>query len=105
MKGVLQFHACDRKTDRYPPFRKAADRRKANRSCRAESLPSHSQFLAKLLTGAPINFHLRTAEIRIEIFHGLGRFFDLVAGALRRLELYRDVRVTTVAQLICKEPE
>src|SRR4029453_3538601 len=105
MRGAPLSPACDRKTDRCPPFQKAAGLRRANRSSPAEGLPPHSQFLAKLLTSAPINFYLRAAEIRIEILHGLGRFVRLLAWRVRRLQLHRDVCITAVAQLICEEPE
>src|ERR1043166_2661610 len=105
MKEALQSLAFGRKTDRCLPFRKAADLRRANRSCRAESFPTHSQFLAKLLTGAPVNFYLRTAEVGIEILDRLRRFICLVARDLRRFELHCDVCITAVAQLVCKEPE
>src|SRR5260370_27832943 len=97
--------ACDRKTDRCPLFQKVADLRMANRSFPAEGFPSHSQFLAKLLTSTPINFYLRAAEIRIEVLHGLGRFLRLVAGRLRWLKLHRDVRIAAVPQFVCKKPE
>src|SRR6476646_9037022 len=99
MKEAPPSRACDRKTDRYPPFQKAAVRRRANRSSAAEGFPAHSQILAKLLTSAPINFYLRAAEIRIEVLHGLGRFLCLLAWRVRRLYLHCAVRVTTVAQL------
>src|SRR5215471_15221762 len=102
MKEAPPSPASDRKTDRCPPFQKAAGRRKANRSCPAESFPPPSQFLAKLLTCAPINFYLRAAEIRIEILHGLSRFVRLLAWRVRWLQLHRDVRVTAVAQLVCE---
>src|SRR4029077_9811995 len=105
MKEAPPSRACDRKTDRYPPFQKAAVRQRANRSSAAESFPTHSQVLAELLTSAPINFYLRAAEIRIEILHGLGRFLCLLAWGVRRFKLHGDVRITTVAQLICEEPE
>src|SRR6267154_1159795 len=105
MRGAPLSPACDRKTDHCPLFQKAAGLRRANRSSPAEGFPSHSQFFAKLLTSAPINFYLRAAEIRIEILHGLGGFLRLVAWRLRRLKLHRDVRVTAVAELICEEPE
>src|SRR6478735_4476362 len=105
MREAPPSPACDRKTDRCPPFQKAAGRRRANRSSPAEGFPPHSQFLAKLLTSAPIDFYLRAAEIRIEVLHGLGRFLRLVAWRLRRLKLNRDVRITAVAQLVCEEPE
>src|SRR6266576_1451987 len=105
MKEAPRSPACDRKTDRCPPFQKVAGRRRANRSSSCESFPPHSQVLAKLLTSAPIDFYLRAAEIRVEIFHGLGSFLRLVAWRVRRLKLHRDVRITAVAQLICEEPE
>src|SRR5215475_3338544 len=97
--------ACDRKTDRCPLFQKAAGRQRANRSCRTESFPPHSQFLAKLLASAPIDFYLRAAEIRIEVLHGLGGFLRLFARRFRRLQLHCDVRIAAVAQLVCEEPE
>src|SRR5512132_3094361 len=105
MREALPSPACDRKTDRCPPFQKAADLRSANRSSPTESFPPHSQFLAKFLTSSPISFYLRAAEIRIEVLHGLGRFLRLVTRRVRRLKLHRDVRITAVAQLICEEPE
>src|SRR5262249_32888027 len=105
MREAPPSPACDRKTDRCPPFQKAAGRQKANRSSPAESFPPHSQVLAKLLASAPINFHLRAAEIRIEVLHGLSRFLRLVAWRISRLQLHRDMRITAVAQLVCKEPE
>src|SRR6478609_9770038 len=105
MREAPPSPACDRKTDRCPPFQKAAGRQKANRSSPAEGFPPHSQFLAKLLTSAPINFYLRAAEIRIEVLHGLGRFLCLLAWRVRRFKLHRNVRVTTIAQLVCEESE
>src|SRR4029077_9582059 len=105
MREAPPSPVCDRKTDRCPPFQKAAGRQRANRSSPAESLPPHSQFLAKLLTSAPINFYLRAAEIRIEVPHGLGRFLRLVARRLRRLKLHRNVRIAAVAQLVREEAE
>src|SRR6266850_5813682 len=104
MKEAPPSPSCDRKTDRCPPFQKAAGRRRANRSSPAEGFPSHSQIFAKLLTSAPIDFYLRAAEIRIEVLHGLCRFLRLVAWRVRRFKLHRDVRITAVAQLICEEP-
>src|SRR4029453_11076291 len=97
MRGAPLSPACDRKTDRCPPFQKAAGLRRANRSSPAEGLPPHSQFFAKVLTSAPIDFYLRAAKIRIEILHGLGSFLRLVAWRVRRLKLHRDVRITAVA--------
>src|SRR6476646_3967973 len=105
MREALPSPACDRKTDRCPPFQKAAGRRKANRSSPAEGFPPHSQVLAKLLTSATINFYLRAAEIRIELLHGLGRFLCLFAWRVRRLKLNGDARITAVAQLVCEESE
>src|SRR5215470_10839974 len=105
MKEVPQSPACDQKIDRYPPFQKAAGLRRANQSCWVKSSPPHSQFLAKLLTSAPVNFYLRTAEVRIEILHGLGRFLRLVARCFRGFKLHSNVRVTAVAQLVREEPE
>src|SRR4029077_10558807 len=105
MKGVPRSPASDRKTDRCPPFQKAAGRQRANRSCLIEGFPPHSQFLAKLLTSAPVNFYLRTAEIRIEILHGLGGFLRLVARRVKRLKLHCDMRVTAVAQLVREQTE
>src|SRR6266481_8545418 len=105
MREAPPSPVCDRKTDRCLPFQKAVGLRRANRSSPAEGFPPHSQFLAKLLTSAPINFYLRAAEIRIEVLHGLGRFLRLVAWRLRRLKLHRDVRIAAVPQLVCKEPE
>src|SRR3954454_5138278 len=78
---------CDRKTDRCPPFQKAAGRQKANRSSAVEGFPSHSQFLAKLLTSAPINSYLRAAEIGSEVLHGLDCCLRLIARRLSRLKL------------------
>src|SRR6266576_4348163 len=101
MRGAPLSPACDRKTDRCPPFQKAAGLRRVNHSSPAEGFPPHSQFLAKLLASAPINFYLRAAEIRIEILYSLGSFLRLVAWCIRRLKLHRDVRITAVAQLIC----
>src|SRR6266511_3785372 len=105
MREAPPSPGCDRKTDRCPPFQKAAGRQKAIRSSSAESFPPHSQFFAKLLTSAPINFDLRATEIRIEILHRLGRFLRLVTWCLRRVKLPRDVCVTAVAQFICEEAE
>src|SRR5262245_3148902 len=105
MKEAPPSPACDRKIDRYPPFQKAADLQRVNRSSAAESFPPHSQFLAKPLTSAPINFDLRAAKIRIEIIHGLSRLLRLVSWLVRRLKLHCDVRVTAIAQLIREEPE
>src|SRR5215471_16414444 len=105
MKEVLRSPACARKIGRCPPFQKAAGLQRANRSCLAEGFPPQSQFLTKLLTSTPINFYLRTAEIRIEVLHGLGRFFRLASRRIRRLKLHRDVCVTAVAQFVCEETE
>src|ERR671919_2005758 len=105
MKEAPQSPGWDRKTDRCPPFQKAAGLRRANRSSSVESFPPHSQFLAKLLASAPINFHLRAAEIRIQVLHGLGRFLRLVTGRIRRLKLHRDMRVAAVAQFVCEQTE
>src|ERR1700757_1475645 len=105
MREALPSHACDRKTDRCPPFQKAAGRQKANRSSLAESFPAHSQFLAKLLTSAPIDFYLCGTEIGIKVLHRLGRFVRLVARLVSRIQLHRDVCISAVAQLICKQPE
>src|SRR5574338_305410 len=98
MKAALPSRGCARKTGRCPPSRKALDLRRAIRSCRAKGFPPHSQFLAELLTSAPVHLDLCTAEIGIEILHGLGGFLRLVAGRLSRLELHSDVSVTAVAQ-------
>src|SRR5215211_6149993 len=105
MKASPRSPACDRKTDRYPLFQKAVGQQMANRSSPAECFPSHSQFFAELLTSAPIDFYLRTAEIRIKILHGLGRFLRLVPRRIGRLELHSDVRIPAVAQLVCKQSE
>src|SRR6476646_5023861 len=105
MKEAPPFRACDQKTDRCPLFQKAAVRQRANRSSAAESFPTNSQILAQLLTSAPITFHLRATEIRIGILHGLGCFLCLLAWRVRRFQLHRDVRVTTIAQLVCEESE
>src|SRR5919106_2525676 len=105
MREAPPSRGCGRKSGHYPPFQKDAGRRKANRSSPAEGFPPHSQVLAKLLTSAPINFYLCAAEIRIEVLHGLGRFFRLLARRVRRLKLHRNVRITAVTQLICEEPE
>src|SRR5262249_42911637 len=105
MKEAPQSPAYDRKTDRCPPFQKAAGLQRANRSWLGESLPPHSQFFAKLLTAAPIDFYLRTAEIGIEVLHGLGRFLRLVSRRISGLKLHRYVCITAVAQLVCEEPE
>src|SRR5437764_11633644 len=97
MRGALPSLACGRKIYRCPPFQKAAVQQKANRSSAAEGFPPHSQFLAKFLTSAPINFYLRAAEIRVEVLHCLGSFLGLLARCVRRLQLHGDVSISTVA--------
>src|SRR5882757_8361596 len=103
MKEAPPSLGCDRKTDRCPPFQKAAGRQRANRSSPVEGFPPHSQFFAKLLTSAPIDFYLRAAERRIEVLHRLGRFLRLVVWRARRLKLHRYMRVAAVAQLVREE--
>src|SRR4029450_11941626 len=105
MKEARRSRACDRKADRCPPFQKAAGRQKANRSSPAESFPAPPQFLAKLLTSAPINFYLCGTEIGIEVLHRLSGFLRLAARLVRRLQLHRDVGITAVAQLIREKAE
>src|SRR5215831_12689470 len=97
--------ACDRKTDRCPPFQKAADLQRANRSCLTEGFPPYSKFLAKLLTGTPIDFYLCTAEIGIEVIHCVRCPLRLAARRIRRLELHRDMRIPAIAQLVREEAE
>src|SRR3954454_10763515 len=105
MKEAPPSRACDRKNGRCPLSQKAAVRQRANRSSPAESFPTHSKILAKLLTSAPIDFYLRATEIRIEVLHGLSRFLCLLAWRVRRLQLHSDVCITAVAQLVCEESE
>src|ERR1700693_2487935 len=103
MKEAPRSRGCARKSDRCPLSQKAAVRRRENCSSVAESFPPHSQFLAKLLTSAPIDFYLCAAEIGIEVLHRLLCFLLPAVWRIRRLELHCDMGIPAVAQLVRKE--